>query len=65
MVPSTLEELKNKFQPLPPMTAVVLGSGLSLLADRLDVISQWAFSELPGLVASSVTGHRGQLLYGL
>ncbi|HQR09419.1 MAG TPA: purine-nucleoside phosphorylase [Gemmatales bacterium] len=44
--------------------ALVLGSGLSLLADRMQVLHSWSFDELPGLVTSSVQGHRGQLLYG-
>ncbi|HQR43406.1 MAG TPA: purine-nucleoside phosphorylase, partial [Gemmatales bacterium] len=49
----------------PPRTAIVLGSGLSVLADRLEVLATWNYAELPGLVTSSVQGHRGQLLYGL
>jgi len=52
-------------QQAPPRIAVVLGSGLSVLADRLELISHWSFAELPGMVASSIQGHRGQLLYGM
>jgi purine-nucleoside phosphorylase len=38
---------------------------LSAIADRVRVIQSWPFDELPGLVISSVAGHRGQLLYGV
>lgn len=61
----SLPELQATLAAAPPRTAIVLGSGLSVLADRLDVKVTWAFGELPGLVTSSVHGHRGQLLYGL
>ena len=61
----TLEQLRATLLPTPPRIALVLGSGLSLLADRLDLKATWAFADLPGLVTSSVQGHRGQLLYGL
>lgn len=60
----TLTDLQSVLHSSPPRIALVLGSGLSLLADRMQVIHSWSFDELPGLVTSSVQGHRGQLLYG-
>jgi purine-nucleoside phosphorylase len=60
----TLTDLQTVLHAKPPRIALVLGSGLSLLADRMQVINSWPFDELPGLVTSSVQGHRGQLLYG-
>lgn len=60
----SLSAIQEVLQSAPPRIAIVLGSGLSLLADRLDIKAQWPFDELPGLVTSSVQGHRGQLLYG-
>jgi purine-nucleoside phosphorylase len=65
MAALTLDELRSTLAAAPPRTAIVLGSGLSLLADRLELRATWAFGDLPGLVTSSVQGHRGQLLYGL
>jgi purine-nucleoside phosphorylase len=60
-----LAKIAANLQEQPPRIAVVLGSGLSVLVDRLDVKATWSFADLPGFVASSVQGHRGQLLYGL
>lgn len=65
MATLTLDDIHGTLRNVPPRTAIVLGSGLSGLADRLEVKATWAFGDLPGLVASSVQGHRGQLLYGL
>ncbi|MBL8825075.1 MAG: purine-nucleoside phosphorylase [Planctomycetia bacterium] len=59
-----LSAVQQTLQQAPPRIAVVLGSGLSVLAECLQLISQWSFVELPGMVASSIQGHRGQLLYG-
>lgn len=59
-----LSAIQQTLEQAPPRIAVVLGSGLSVLADRIEHISQWSFVELPGMVASSIQGHRGQLLYG-
>lgn len=59
-----LQQLQNALTPNSPHIAIILGSGLSLLADRLDIKAQWPFDALPGMVTSSVQGHRGQLLYG-
>lgn len=61
----TLDQLRSTLQPATPRIAIVLGSGLSVLADRLNLIASWSFADLPGLVTSSVQGHRRQLLYGL
>ncbi len=60
----TIEQLQQNLYPSPPRITLVLGSGLSLLTERLQVKAQWSFDELPGLTTSSVQGHRGQLLYG-
>lgn len=60
-----LSAVQQSLKQAPPRIALVLGSGLSVLSDRLDVKAAWNFGELPGLVASSVQGHRGQLLYGM
>jgi purine-nucleoside phosphorylase len=48
----------------PPEVALVLGSGLGDLADRLADARAVPFHEIPDLPAPSVHGHRGQLLLG-
>jgi purine-nucleoside phosphorylase len=44
-----------------PDAALVLGSGLSGLADRCQVIQQVPFRAVPGLPATSIRGHAGCL----
>jgi purine-nucleoside phosphorylase len=44
-----------------PRVALVLGSGLGFLADRLTVLSSLSYGEVPGLVASTVHGHKGRM----
>ena len=48
----------------PPEVAVVLGSGMSDVAGRLEVEEASSFLEVPGLPATSVAGHRGRLSLG-
>ena len=51
---------------LAPRVALVLGSGLGTLADRIDVDARISFSELPGYPApaAQVAGHAGELVLG-
>jgi purine-nucleoside phosphorylase len=48
----------------PPRIALILGSGLGALADRLEDAVELPFGSAPGLCASSVPGHRSVLLLG-
>src|SRR2546421_7092807 len=45
----------------PPPIALVLGSGMGTVVDRWGRLHAVAFGDVPGLTASSVHGHRGQL----
>lgn len=47
----------------PPETAVVLGSGLSLLLERMDVRVRSSYPDL-GLPGSAVVGHAGEAVLG-
>jgi purine-nucleoside phosphorylase len=47
-----------------PRIALILGSGLSDIADRLDDVVELPFGALAGMNAPSVPGHRGVLLLG-
>ena len=57
-------ELQSIAQNRQPRIAVILGSGLGDVADRLDDAIELPFGNVPGLDASSVPGHRGVLLLG-
>lgn len=48
----------------PVRTAIVLGTGLSGIADSLDDAVAVPYADLPGFPQGSVTGHRGQLVVG-
>ena len=48
----------------PPSVAVVLGSGMGHVADRLCNPLSVPFVQIPGLAAASVHGHRGCMTLG-
>jgi purine-nucleoside phosphorylase len=47
-----------------PVAAIVLGTGLGALADRIDGVTRLAYTDVPGLHATRVTGHRGEIIHG-
>ncbi|MDR2474171.1 MAG: purine nucleoside phosphorylase I, inosine and guanosine-specific [Tannerella sp.] len=47
-----------------PDTALILGSGLGSLVDSIDNKTVIPYSEIPGFVKSTATGHKGNLLCG-
>jgi len=47
-----------------PVAAVILGSGLGGLADKIENSTAIDFAEIPGFAASTASGHRGQLILG-
>src|SRR5262249_15312082 len=48
----------------PPDVAVVLGSGLGMLAERLSDAQSVPFADVPGLAGTSVAGHKGCVTLG-
>ncbi|MEL6110920.1 MAG: purine-nucleoside phosphorylase [Planctomycetota bacterium] len=53
--------------PLTPeqeLTAIVLGSGLGPLADKIESSTAIPFEQIPGFARSTAGGHRGQLIVG-
>lgn len=49
---------------LLPSVAIVLGSGLGGLANRIDATCVIPYDEIPGWSKSSAAGHRGELILG-
>jgi purine-nucleoside phosphorylase len=47
-----------------PKAAIILGSGLGQLADRIDDATAIPFGDIPGFGTSTAAGHRGQLVLG-
>ena len=48
----------------PPVCAIVLGSGLGGLADRIDNPIRIPFHDIPSFPGATVAGHAGQLISG-
>jgi len=55
--------LEQRFS-IPPKLAIILGSGLSYFANRLNPIAKVAATQIPGYPAPTVKGHAGQLSLG-
>jgi purine-nucleoside phosphorylase len=49
----------------PLHAALILGSGMSDLAGRCDILGRIGYGEVPGMTATSVVGHRGSLALGV
>lgn len=49
---------------LTPSTAIVLGSGLGAMAERLQGARTLSYRSIPGFPVSEVTGHSGELIAG-
>jgi purine-nucleoside phosphorylase len=47
-----------------PTVALILGSGLGALADRIEEPAHTPFADVPGMPASTVQGHTGQFVVG-
>lgn len=50
--------------PEQPTTGIILGSGLSGLADEIRDGVRIKYADLPGLVCTTAAGHRGELICG-
>ena len=61
---SSFAALEQAARASPPAVAIVLGSGASVVADRVRVAASVPFAEVPRLSTTSVVGHRGQLTLG-
>lgn len=49
---------------IKPQIGVILGSGLGVLADEVQVDAVFPYSEIPGFPVSTVAGHAGRLVVG-
>jgi purine-nucleoside phosphorylase len=61
---SAFDDLAYNCRRAPPEVAVVLGSGLGPLAERVTPEVVVPFAEVPGLPAAAVLGHRGVFTLG-
>ena len=47
-----------------PEIGIVLGSGLSSLADEINVVQTMSYEDIPGFPHSTVKGHEGKFIFG-
>jgi purine-nucleoside phosphorylase len=59
-----VEVLKDRLGDVVPRAALVLGSGLGTLGDRVQNAQRIAYSDLPGFPAPGVAGHKAELVAG-
>ncbi len=62
--PSALEVIRTRRPAFVPRVGLILGSGLSGIADALEDATAIAYADLPGFPRASVEGHAGRLLLG-
>src|SRR5207244_3254046 len=60
LFPSFVEQARAR----PPKVAIVLGSGMSCVAEGCTASARIPFGEVPGLSTTSVAGHSGCLTLG-
>jgi purine-nucleoside phosphorylase len=58
------EAIRARLGVQAPVAAIVLGSGLGGLADRVQGATRVPYAEIPGFHAPGVEGHRGELIRG-
>ncbi len=58
------DAINNAFDQAKPEVAIVLGSGLGELINRLTGLDSIAYSQIPGFSQPGVKGHRGMLFFG-
>lgn len=61
----TMSYLSGQIADPPPRLAIVLGSGLGRLAESIAGAKRIPYAEIPGFPATTVAGHRGELIFGM
>lgn len=63
LIQDVIEFIKERL-PFQPEVGLVLGSGLGVLAERMDDVTRIAYSDIPHFPISTVQGHAGELVIG-
>ena len=63
-IKETSEYIKQRVGGKVPRTAIILGSGLGALVNRINVEVEIPYGEVPNFPVSTVEGHKGCLIFG-
>ena len=61
---ASLAAVKKAFPKAQPKLGMILGSGLSEIADAFEKLGEISYEKIPGLGKAGVAGHAGRLLWG-
>lgn len=62
-IEATAAYIRSKVGEMPD-TAVILGTGLGDLVNKIEITSQLDYKEIPNFPVSTVEGHSGKLIFG-
>ena len=62
-IAQTVEYLNNR-KTINPKVAIVLGSGLGGLTQKIDIVDEISYKEIPNFPVSTVQGHKGTMIFG-
>ncbi|MDE0470707.1 MAG: purine-nucleoside phosphorylase, partial [Ekhidna sp.] len=48
-----------------PEVGIILGTGLGALADEVEIVHEFVYSDIPHFPMATVEFHKGKLLYGM
>ena len=60
----TVKHLRQTVRGFTPNLAIILGSGLGVIAQKLNNAKTIAYANIPDFPQTSVKGHKGQLVFG-
>ena len=63
-IQETSEFIKKRVNGKLPKTAIILGSGLGAVVDRINIEIEIPYGEVPNFPVSTVEGHKGCLIFG-
>src|SRR2546423_15075699 len=61
---TAVAEVTGGLTPPARLVALVLGSGMAPVSQRIRPWAAVAFGDVPGLVPPTVAGHKGQIIFG-
>ena len=61
---AAFDTFRDAATALAPRMAVILGSGLGTVVDRVHLVAEAKFADIPGFAAPTVYGHGGRVIVG-